>query len=161
MHVRENLYNALRKENTRIKRIEIIIDQVPSITNIHLNNLKVTEYYRIENKVIFTYCQISTHIIFDVLEFTLWFDATNCIFVICNMSLYYKYRHRPYEMVHLFLRMLILKPWHFKSYIQILQKDMIFGFSLSVYMLNRQIYIRNEFEVFKWKTQVVQIWGLR
>ena len=40
MHVRENLYNALRKENTRIKRIEIIIDQVPSITNIHLNNLK-------------------------------------------------------------------------------------------------------------------------
>ena len=66
MHVRENLYNALRKENTRIKRIEIIIDQVPSITNIHLNNLKVTEYYRIENKVIFTCYQISSHMIFDV-----------------------------------------------------------------------------------------------
>ena len=68
MHVRENLYNALRKENTRIKRIEIIIDQVPSITNIHLNNLKVTEYYRIENKAIFTYSQISSNMIFDVLE---------------------------------------------------------------------------------------------
>ena len=58
MHVRENLYNALRKENTRIKRIEIIIDQVPAITNIHLNNLNVTEYCRIENKAIFTYYQI-------------------------------------------------------------------------------------------------------
>ena len=68
MHVRENLYNALRKENTRIKRIEIIIDQVPSITNIHLNNLKVTEYYRIENKAIFTYYQISSYMVFDVLE---------------------------------------------------------------------------------------------
>ena len=68
MHVRENLYNALRKENTRIKRIEIIIDQVPSITNIHLNNLKVTEYYRIENKAIFAYSQISSNMIFDVLE---------------------------------------------------------------------------------------------
>ena len=68
MHVRENLYNALRKENTRIKRIEIIIDQVPSITNIHLNNLKVTEYCRIENKAISTYSQISSNMIFDVLE---------------------------------------------------------------------------------------------
>ena len=68
MHVRENLYNAIRKENTRIKRIEIIIDQVPSITNIHLNNLKVTEYYRIENKATFTYSQISSNMIFDVLE---------------------------------------------------------------------------------------------
>ena len=78
MHMRENLYNALRKENTRIKRIEIIIDQVPSITNIHLNNLKVTEYYRIENKVIsiVTYCHISSLMIFDVLEYTLLFDAT-------------------------------------------------------------------------------------
>ena len=126
------------RKNTRIKRTEIIIDQVPAITNIHLNNLNVTEYYRIEKS---------------------W----NCIFLIWNMSSYYQYLHEylPYKIVHLSLTMLILKPWHFKSYIQILQKDIICGFSLSVYMLNRQIYIRNEFEVFKWKTQVVQIWCLR
>lgn len=126
------------RKNTRIKRIEIIIDQVPAITNIHLNNSNVTEYYRIDKS---------------------W----NCIFLIWNMSSYYQYLHEylPYKIVHLSLTMLILKPWHFKSYIQILQKDIICGFSLSVYMLNRQIYIRNEFEVFKWKTQVVQIWCLR
>ena len=147
------------RKNTRIKRIEIIIDQVPAITNIHLNNLNVTEYYRIENKAIFTYYQI-------IISSHFWYTCMingNCIFLIWNMSSYYQYLHEylPYKIVHLSLTMLILKPWHFKSYIQILQKDIICGFSLSVYMLNRQIYIRNEFEVFKWKTQVVQIWCLR
>ena len=147
------------RKNTRIKRTEIIIDQVPAITNIHLNNLNVTEYYRIEIKLFLHITKLSLAVTFDIQRLLL----DRSIFLIWNMSSYYQYLHEylPYKILHLSLTMLILKPWHFKSYIQILQKDIICGFSLSVYMLNRQIYIRNEFEVFKWKTQVVQIWCLR
>ena len=66
MHVRENLHNAIRKEKYTNKRTEIIIDQVPAITNIHLNNLNVTEYYRIEIKLFLHITKLSLAVTFDI-----------------------------------------------------------------------------------------------